>query len=329
MKNDYILIVGGAGYIGSHVAKESQKKGYRPIIYDNLVYGHKELVKWGDFVLGDLADIEQLRSVFKRFPISAVMHFSAYAYVGESVENPAKYYLNNVANTIYLLNVMREFGVKYFIFSSTCATYGYPAAIPITEQHVREPVNPYGRSKLMVEWILSDFSVAYDLKYVSLRYFNAAGADPDTEIGEWHEPETHLIPLVLDVAIGKRDHIKIFGTDYNTADGTCIRDYIHVTDLASAHMLALEYLFKGGKSDVFNLGNGEGFSVKEVIKTAAKVTGKKIKALEGHRRPGDPDVLIGDCTKVKNILKWEQQYNDLSTIIRTAWQWHKKLRQSQ
>ncbi|MBW2199795.1 MAG: UDP-glucose 4-epimerase GalE [Deltaproteobacteria bacterium] len=328
MKNDYILIVGGAGYIGSHVAKESQKKGYRPIIYDNLVYGHKELVKWGDFVLGDLADIEQLRSVFKRFPIRAVMHFSAYAYVGESVENPAKYYLNNVANTIYLLNVMREFGVKYFIFSSTCATYGYPAAIPITEKHVREPVNPYGRSKLMVEWILSDFSVAYDLKYVSLRYFNAAGADPDTEIGEWHEPETHLIPLVLDVAIGKRDHIKIFGTDYNTADGTCIRDYIHVTDLASAHMLALEYLFKGGKSDVFNLGNGEGFSVKEVIKTAAKVTGKKIKAIEWNRRPGDPDVLIGDCAKAKNILEWEQQYNDLSTIIRTAWQWHKQLRQS-
>ncbi|PQP35468.1 UDP-glucose 4-epimerase GalE [Desulfobacteraceae bacterium SEEP-SAG9] len=328
MKNDYILIVGGAGYIGSHVAKESHKKGYRPIIYDNLVYGHKELVKWGDFVRGDLADIEQLRSVFKRFPIRAVMHFSAYAYVGESVENPAKYYLNNVANTIYLLNVMREFGVKYFIFSSTCATYGYPIEIPITEKHVQEPVNPYGRSKLMVEWILSDFSAAYDLKYVSLRYFNAAGADPDIEIGEWHEPETHLIPLVLDVAIGKSDHIKIFGTDYNTADGTCIRDYIHVTDLASAHMLALEYLFKGGRSDVFNLGNGEGFSVKAVIKTAAKVTGKKIKAAEWHRRPGDPDVLVGDCAKVKNILKWEQQYNDLPTIIRTAWQLHKKLRQT-
>jgi len=319
-----VLVTGGAGYIGSHVVKELDKKGYPVIVYDNLIYGHKELVKWGDFVLGDLADIKQMRLVFKKFPIKAVMHFSAYAYVGESVENPAIYYFNNVSNTINLLNVMREFDVKYFIFSSTCATYGYPKEIPMTEKHVQKPINPYGRSKLMVEHILSDFSTAYGLKYVSLRYFNAAGADPDIEIGEWHEPETHLIPLVLDVAMGKRDHIKIFGTDYNTEDGTCVRDYIHVTDITTAHILALEYLFNGGNSDVFNLGNGNGFSVKEVIEAVKMVAGKMINVVEWYRRPGDPKILIGDYTKAKNILKWQQQYNDLSRIIETAWEWHKK-----
>jgi len=319
-----VLVTGGAGYIGAHVAKELNKKGYLPIVYDNLIYGHKELVKWGDFVLGDLADIEHMRLVFKKFSIKAVMHFSAYAYVGESVQHPAKYYLNNVVNTINLLNVMREFGVKYFIFSSSCATYGYPKEIPITENHIQKPINPYGQSKLMVERILSDFLTAYDLKYISLRYFNAAGADPDTEIGEWHEPETHLIPLVLDVAMGKRDHIKIFGMDYNTEDGTCVRDYIHVTDLATAHILALEYLFSGGNSDVFNLGNGKGFSVKEVIETVKIVTGKTVNVVEWYRRLGDPEILIGDYTKAENILKWQQQYNDLSRIIETAWEWHKK-----
>ena len=283
-----VLVTGGAGYIGAHACKALARAGYTPITYDNMVYGHRSAVKWGPLEEGDITDCARLEAVMRKYTPKAVMHFAAYAYVGESVEKPSKYYRNNVAGTLTLLESMRNCGIDKIIFSSTCATYGMPEQIPIPEDHPQNPINPYGRSKLMIEWILKDFAAAYDMRYVSLRYFNAAGADPDAEIGEDHDPETHLIPLVLDVASGKRAQIEIFGTDYDTPDGTCIRDYIHVTDLADAHLLALEYLISGGNSDVFNLGNGNGFSVREVIATALKITGCDIPYLESDRRAGDP-----------------------------------------
>ena len=320
-----ILITGGAGYIGAHANKALFNKGYETLVLDNFIYGHKEFLKWGAFEHCDLGDMDKLRLLFKKYPVSAAMHFAAFTYVGESVVDPQKYYTNNVINTMNLLQVMLENNVKVFIFSSSCAVYGNPLKIPISEEHPLNPINPYGKTKLMVENILRDYSDAYGLKYASLRYFNAAGADPDTEIGERHEPETHLIPLVLDAAIGKRDDIKIFGTDYDTPDGTCIRDYVHVTDLSDAHLLAFEYLLDGGKSDVFNLGNGNGFSVKEIIEKARIITGKEIKAVESERRQGDPPVLIGSSKKAEKILNWKPKYNDLATIIDTAWRWHKVL----
>jgi UDP-glucose 4-epimerase len=252
------------------------------------------------------------------------MHFCAFVYVGESVTDPAKYYRNNVMNTLNLLDAMREFHVPYIIFSSTCSTYGVPQRIPITEDHPQAPINPYGWSKFMIEQILKDYEHAYGIRHVNLRYFYAAGADPDAEVGEHHDPETHLIPLVLDVAAGKRHNVKIFGTDYETHDGTCIRDYIHVTDLADAHILALEYLRVGGSSDSFNLGNGNGFSVREVIRMAEQTTGTAIECVETNRRAGDPPVLIGSASKARNILGWRPRYDDLAKIIETAWHWHKK-----
>ncbi len=321
MKN--ILVVGGAGYIGSHTCKELYKQGFNPIVFDNLIYGHKEFIKWGEFVLGDLNNIEQIRLVFEKFKIDAVMHFAAFAYVGESVENPKKYYTNNVIATLNLLHVMLEFGVKYFIFSSTCATYGNPQYLPIDEKHPQNPINPYGMSKLMVENILKDYANAYDFKFISLRYFNASGCDIDCEIGESHEPETHLIPLILDAALGKRKNIKVFGTDYDTRDGSAIRDYIHVIDLAHAHILALKYLYNGNKSEIFNLGNGEGFSVKEVIECAKRVTKKDIEVVCIDRRAGDPATLIGSNKKAVSKLGWNPKYNKLEDILLTAWEWHK------
>ena len=319
-----ILIVGGAGYIGAHINKQLNINGYDTIIFDNLSHGHQDFVKWGTFEGGDLGNIEEIREIFKKYPITAVMHFAAFTYVGESVEDPEKYYRNNVCNTLNLLQVMREFEVNKLVFSSTCATYGDPVEIPITENHPQNPISPYGRGKLMVENIMADYSRAYNLKYVSLRYFNAAGADPESEIGELHDPETHLIPLILDAASGKRKNIKIFGTNYSTPDGTCVRDYIHVTDLADAHLKALKYLENGGESDYFNLGNGNGFSVREVIEMARKVTGKNIIAVEDDRRPGDPPVLVGSSDKIRKILKWNPEYDDLYQIILTAWMWHEK-----
>jgi UDP-glucose 4-epimerase len=319
-----ILIVGGAGYIGSHVNKELNKRGYETIVYDNLLYGHKEMVKWGEFVLGDIGDIKHMRLVFSKYKIDAVMHFSAFTSVGESVELPEKYYINNVVNTLNLLQVMLETGTKYFIFSSSAAVYGIPEETPIPEDHPLNPINPYGRTKLMVEKVLEDYNKAYNLNYMSLRYFNASGADPDTEIGEKHHPETHLIPLILDAAIGRREDIKIFGNDYPTPDGTCIRDYIHVTDLADAHILALEHLMKGNDSDVFNLGNGKGFSVKEVIEKVKEVTGKKFTITQSDRRTGDPPILTASAEKTKSIIGWKQKYSELDNIIDTAWKWHKK-----
>lgn len=319
-----ILITGGAGYIGAHANKELNLAGYDTLVLDNMSYGHEDFLKWGVYENVDLGDLDSLRKVFQKYKIEAVMHFAAFTYVGESVEDPQKYYLNNLKNTLNLLQVMNEFKIKKIIFSSTCATYGNPQEIPITETHPQDPISPYGKAKLMVEQVLSDYSIAYGLRYVSLRYFNAAGADPDGDVGERHNPETHLIPLILDAAAGKREDIKIFGTDYTTHDGTCIRDYIHVTDLADAHIKALKYLENGGKSEVFNLGNGNGFSVKQVIEEARKVTGKEIKSTETDRRPGDPPVLVGSSKKAREILKWQPKYDNLTEIISTAWEWHKK-----
>lgn len=321
-----ILVTGGAGYIGSHINKELNKQGYETVVIDNLSYGHEDFVKWGALERVDLSNSREIKKVFQNYPIDAVMHFAAFTYVGESVEDPQKYYLNNLRNTLNLLKVMLEFEVEKIVFSSTCATYGDPLEIPITEDHPQNPISPYGRGKFMVEQVLRDYSQAYGLKYASLRYFNAAGADPDGELGESHQPETHLIPLILDAALGRREDIKIFGTDYPTPDGTCIRDYIHVTDLADAHIKALEYLENSVKSEVFNLGNGNGFSVREVIEEARKVTGRKITAVETDRRPGDPPILVGSSKKAREILKWEPKFDDLSQIISTAWEWHKNLK---
>ena len=320
-----ILIVGGAGYIGSHINKELNKQGYKTVVFDSLVKGHKEAVKWGDFFEGDLGNVDDIREVFKKYQIEAVLHFAAFIEVGESVKDPQKYYQNNVKNTLNLFQVMLENNVKKIIFSSTAATFGNPQYTPIDEKHPQIPINPYGQAKLMVEKILADYDLAYGLKYVALRYFNACGADLDGEIGENHNPESHLIPLILDAALGKREDIKIFGTDYPTVDGTCIRDYIHVTDLAQAHILALKKLMDGGESDCFNLGNGSGFSVRQVIEVAKKITGVDFKVTETERRAGDPPELIADSKKAKEILKWEPKYFDLETIISSAWNWHKQL----
>ncbi len=320
MKN--ILVVGGAGYIGSHMCKYLAKNGYHPIVLDNLVYGHREAVKWGHFIEGSMDDSELLRQVFSEHEISAVMHFAAFCYVGESVEKPLRYYQNNVAATIKLLEVMLEKNVSNFIFSSSCATYGEPFEIPMTESHPQHPINPYGRTKLMVEQVLDDFEAAYGLRSVCLRYFNAAGADPDGEIGEDHRPETHLFPLVLQTALGQRDVIQIFGDDYPTKDGTCIRDYIHVNDLAQAHLLALERLLNGLPGGKYNLGNGDGYSVREVIEAARNVTGKEIPSKVCDRRAGDPAVLVGSSEKAIAELGWKPQFSELHAIIKTAWRWH-------
>ncbi|MEM4525371.1 MAG: UDP-glucose 4-epimerase GalE [Methanothermobacter sp.] len=319
-----IFIVGGAGYIGSHVNKFLSNKGYETLILDNLSKGHEEFVKWGKFIKGDLKNKRLLDKIFKEYDISAVMHFAALTDVRDSIKDPGSYYKNNVKNTLNLLDAMQKNNINKFIFSSTCAVYGDPMETPITENHPCNPISPYGRSKLMIENILEDYSNAYDFNYVSLRYFNAAGADPQTEIGEWHEPETHLIPIILDVAIGKRENVQIFGTDYPTPDGTCIRDYIHVMDLADAHYKALRFLEKD-KSEIFNLGNGDGFSVKEIIETCREVTGEEISTIKSDRRPGDPPILIGSSEKARKILKWKPEFTDIKNIIKTAWKWHQKL----
>jgi UDP-glucose-4-epimerase GalE len=318
-----ILVIGGAGYIGSYMCKYLAKHGYNPIVFDNLIYGHRQAVKWGPFIKASMSDSNLLGEIFEKYEIVAVMHFAAFCYVGESVTEPAKYYRNNVSETINLLQAMIEKRVSNFIFSSTCATYGEPMEIPITEEHPQNPINPYGKSKLMVEQILDDFKNAYGLQSISLRYFNATGADPDGELGEDHRPETHLIPLILQTALGQRETINIFGDDYQTKDGTCIRDYIHIADLAQAHLLALERLLNGFDGERYNLGNGDGYSVKEVIEVARQVTEKQIPAKIVERRPGDPAVLIGSSEKIVNELGWKPQFADLNTIIETAWKWHK------
>lgn len=322
-----ILVTGGAGYIGSHAVLALQQAGYEVVVLDNLVYGHRDIVEnvlKVELVVGDTSDRPLLDRLFASHQIAAVMHFAAYAYVGESVTDPAKYYHNNFVGTLTLLEAMRAASVNQFVFSSTCATYGVPSTVPIPEDHPQSPINPYGQSKLMVEQVLKDFDQAYNFKSVCFRYFNAAGADPQGRLGEDHNPETHIIPLVLLTALGKRESVSIFGTDYPTPDGTCIRDYIHVTDLAQAHVLGLQYLLKGGDTNIFNLGNGNGFSVKDVIETARQITRREIKTVECARRPGDPPALVGSSDRARQILGWHPQYADLQDILSHAWQWHQK-----
>jgi UDP-glucose 4-epimerase len=324
MTNDQsILVVGGAGYIGSHTVRQLVANGKKVVVLDNLVYGHPEALVDDAvvFIKGDLGDRALLDTLFTEHNIGAVMHFAAYAYVGESVTEPSKYYQNNLAAPIILLDAMRDHGVDIFIFSSTCATYGNPQYVPIDENHPQNPINPYGASKLMLERVLADFSHAYGLKYAALRYFNASGCSLDGVIGEDHNPETHLIPLVLEAAAGTRAHITIFGTDYPTPDGSCIRDYIHVNDLARAHILAIDKLSEGADSFQCNLGTGIGISVKELIAAAERVTGKSIPVVIGERRAGDPPELVAAPAKAKELLGWEAEYKDLDMILKTAWAW--------
>lgn len=321
-----VLVTGGAGYIGSHACKALAQAGHTPVTYDNMIYGHEWAVRWGPLERGDIGDRHRLDQVMRQYQPDSVMHFAALAYVGESVEDPGKYYRNNVAGTLTLLESMRDHGVDKIIFSSTCATYGEPSVVPITEEEPQSPINPYGASKLMVERMLQDFGVAHGLRSAALRYFNAAGADPGGETGEDHDPETHLIPLVLDAAAGKRARITVFGNDYDTPDGTCIRDYIHVTDLADAHVLALERLHHRGGFSAYNLGNGAGYSVQEVIDTSRAVTGRQVSVDIGSRRPGDPPRLVGDASRARRELGWEARYADLPTIIETAWRWARRVK---
>lgn len=324
MKENIILVVGGAGYIGSHTNKALNAAGYKTVVFDNLSTGHRRLVRWGKFFKGDLANPLALARCFEKYDIDAVMHFAAFTAVGESVVNPAKFYSNNVSNTINLLNAMKHAGVKKMVFSSSAAVYGEPVKVPITENHPLLPLNPYGRTKLVMEQAMADYSAAYGLNYIALRYFNAAGADPECETGEDHSHETHLIPLVLDAAAGVRKEIYVFGSNYDTPDGTCLRDYIHVSDLAQAHIMALRHINRSGISGGFNLGNGKGFSVLDVIKVAKKVTGKDISIKMAARRAGDPASLVASSARIKKMLGWSPRYSDLETIITHAWAWHKE-----
>lgn len=320
-----ILVIGGAGYIGSHMVKMLLSEGHDVLTFDNLSGGHRDAVLGGEFVLGDLDDQAEIDSVFAEHQPQAVMHFASFIQVGESVRRPDMYYRNNFSNTLNLLDAMVRHDVKHFIFSSTAAVFGEPEYMPIDEAHPTSPVSPYGRSKLMVEQVLADYDHAFGLKSVCLRYFNAAGADPECQLGERHDPETHLLPLILKVASGCRSEIQVFGRDYDTEDGTCIRDYIHIADLCSAHLLALKYLLSGGKSEKFNLGNGKGFSVQEVINAVEKVTGKKIKVVDAPRRAGDPARLVADAARAVEILGWKPVYADLDTIVAHAWAWESRL----
>jgi UDP-arabinose 4-epimerase len=315
-----ILVTGGAGYIGSHACKALAQAGYTPVCYDNLERGHKWAVKWGPLELGNILDRKRLDEVLRKYKPDAVMHFAAYAYVEESVKYPEKYYRNNVEGSITLLEAMQAKGINKFIFSSSCAVYGIPQESLIMEDHPIAPINPYGAGKSEIENKLHEYSNASDFQYVSLRYFNAAGADPDGETGELHDPETHLIPLILNTAMNKQEYISIYGIDYDTPDGTCIRDYIHVCDLADGHLKGLQYIETGKKSDIVNLGSGKGYSVKEIIDTAREVTHREIKEKIVERRPGDPPRLVANIEYAKKILDWEPQHSRIQNIIETAWQ---------
>jgi UDP-glucose 4-epimerase len=323
-KEKTLLVTGGAGYIGSHTVRLLTKQGYKIIVLDNLVYGHKDAITDPEVKLiqGNLGDALLLEKIFTGNKIDAVIHFAAYAYVGESVTDPAKYYGNNVAAPLVLLDAMRKYKCNNFIFSSTCATYGNPVYVPIDENHPQDPINPYGQSKLMLEKIIKDYKKAYGINYVFLRYFNASGASEDGVIGEDHNPETHLIPLIIEAGMGIRPSITVFGTDYDTPDGTGIRDYIHILDLGKAHIKAFEYLEKGGESIACNLGTGKGYSVKEVIHIVEEVTGLKVPVIYGERRPGDPARLVANPSFAKKSLGWEAEYKDLRDTVKTAWKWH-------
>jgi UDP-glucose-4-epimerase GalE len=317
-----ILVTGGAGYIGSHAVRLFLARGHDVWVYDNLSLGHRAAVPAERLIVGDLAEVARLDHAVLAHRIEAVVHFAAFTYVGESVREPAKYYQNNLVNTLNLLECLRRQGVGRFVFSSTAATYGVPERVPITEEEPQRPINPYGAGKLAVERALADYTAAYRWGYAALRYFNASGAHPDGTLGEDHDPETHLIPLVLQAILRQRPAIEVFGADYPTPDGTCVRDYIHVDDLAEAHLLALERL-EPGKGFCYNLGIGKGYSVREVIRAAEEVTGKPVPVKEGPRRPGDPPVLVASSKKVQQELGWRPRYGDLHAIIETAWKWHR------
>lgn len=318
-----VLVVGGAGYVGSHTAKALYQAGYTPVVFDNLSLGHRWAVKWGPLVEGDILDSSTLLSTMLEQQVEAIIHFAANAYVGESMEQPGKYFRNNVVGTLNLLEAARESGVQYVVFSSSCATYGIPESLPICEEHPQRPINPYGESKLMGERLLHWFGECYGLRWVALRYFNAAGADPDGELGEMHNPETHLIPLVIGAALGSHPPVQVFGTDYSTVDGTAIRDYVHVSDLALAHVKALEYLQRGGASDVFNLGTGTGYSVGQVIEMVERVGGRSVPYIKAPRRLGDPPELVANPVKASQVLGWKAKWN-LEDIVQTAWRWHNR-----
>lgn len=320
-----ILVAGGAGYIGSHMVKMLLDQGHAVVILDNLSCGYRDAVLGGEFVLGDLGDRTLLDQLFTEHRFDGVMHFAAFIEVGESVRKPGKYYRNNLVNTLNLLDAMVTHQASNFIFSSTAAIFGEPHAIPIDEKHTKTPINPYGLSKWMVEQILADYDRAYDLKYTCLRYFNAAGADPDGLLGERHEPETHLLPLILQVASGRREQLSMFGRDYDTRDGTCVRDYIHIVDLCQAHLLALDRLIRQGESAAYNLGNGHGFSVQQVIDAVERVTRKSIRVVDAPRREGDPARLVADAGQARELLNWSPIYTELDTIVEHAWAWEQKM----
>lgn len=321
-----ILVTGGAGYIGSHTVKELLRRGFNVVTLDNLSTGHRESVLGGTFVEADLRDIDAVHRTLSSHPVDAVIHFAASCSVGESMKEPMKYYENNVLCGLNLLTAMVERKVRFIIFSSTAAVYGDPMEIPITEEHLQMPINPYGQTKSLFEDILKSYERIHGLRHVSLRYFNAAGGDPDGEVGENHNPETHLIPLALDAALGRLSHLEIFGSDYDTSDGTCIRDFIHVTDLADAHIRCLQYLLEGGPSKAYNLGTGNGYSVKEVIDAAERVTKRAIPRVDSPRRPGDPPRLVASAAKIRSELGWSPKHSALDEILATAWKWQKKLR---
>jgi UDP-glucose-4-epimerase GalE len=322
---DTVLVTGGAGYIGSHTCKTLAALGYLPVSLDSLVYGHAWAVQWGPLIKGDITDALILDQVFSQYRPKAVIHFAAFAYVGESVDHPAKYYQNNVVGSLAILDAMRRHGCGNIIFSSSCATYGVPKEVPIPENHPQHPINPYGRSKLMMEQIIQDYGSAYGISYAILRYFNAAGADPEGQIGEDHDPETHLIPILLQTVLGQRSHTDVYGTDYDTPDGTAIRDYIHVSDLARAHVLALKYLAESRQSLCINLGTGQGASVMEVIQAVQQVTGKPVTYRTVGRRPGDPPVLVAKPERADSLLGWKPDFSDIRATISTAWNWHLSL----
>jgi UDP-arabinose 4-epimerase len=319
-----VLVTGGAGYIGSHVCKALAQSGYQPIALDNLSRGHARAVRWGPLEVHEIADKEAVQGVLERYRVAAVIHLAAYAYVGESTAAPEIYFENNVIGTLRLLEVILSAGVKRVVFSSSCATYGAPRQLPIREDHPQQPLNPYGLTKLFVEEVLKTYGEVHGLEWVSLRYFNAAGADPDGELGEEHEPETHLIPLAIQGAIGQRSGVKIYGRDYPTPDGTPVRDYVHVADLADAHVRALAHLLRGGQSRAFNLGAGRGYSVLEVLAAVAQVCGRPVPVVEAPRRLGDSPILVADATYAKSVLGWQPRRSDLGTILKSALDWERK-----
>ncbi len=319
-----VLVTGGAGYIGSHACKALARAGYLPVTVDNLVYGHPWAVKWGPLIEADIGDGDRIRRIVAEYKIEAAIHFAAFAYVGESVRDPRKYFRNNVTSGLALIEALTDAGCRNIVFSSTCATYGIPNAVPIGEDHAQLPINPYGETKLFIERALRWWGEAYGMRWAVLRYFNAAGADPDGEVGEQHDPETHLIPLAIEAARNQGKPLEIFGDDYDTPDGTAIRDYIHVMDLAEAHVLALRHLLSGGPNLALNLGTGNGNSVLQVVGAVEKVVGHRVAARFAPRRPGDPPALIADPRRAKNALNWQPDMSDIDTIVRTAWKWHTK-----